>query len=226
MNLAPPSYDEAIAPSSTNCYLSTRQLAAAPTNQEQQRQQEQTTLTYSLDLALHFSHSSSPPFPSPPNVWLAHDINHEDWNAFLAQLASEEKEIPRGRGNNDSNNDAGNDAGQQEIRARREKVVREWNERFFAPRGCRIDVKMTQGTNNASVSNPNPKPDNVVDVEGGKANGKQKFEGLGFRVGNSFVGLALPPNSNGAGIRVGGVLLGVAKGKQDKNENEERRVRA
>lgn len=36
-------------------------------------------------------------------------------------------------------------------------------------------------------------------------------QGYGIKLGsNSFLGISLPPNSNGYGIRIGGVLLGVS----------------
>ncbi|CEJ94678.1 hypothetical protein VHEMI10195 [[Torrubiella] hemipterigena] len=38
-----------------------------------------------------------------------------------------------------------------------------------------------------------------------------QHQGYGIKLGNnSFLGLSLPPHSNGYGIRIGGVLLGVS----------------
>ncbi|KAK0702135.1 hypothetical protein B0H67DRAFT_687943 [Lasiosphaeris hirsuta] len=77
--------------------------------------------------------------------------------------------------------------------SRVDHVVGEWNARFFKPRGLRIKPAFDEGPGESD---------------------RGATEGLGFKVGNSFVGISLPPHSNGFGLRLpGGILLGVAVGK-------------
>lgn len=165
MTKAPPSYAEATNPS-TNIYLASRApLPFSPPSE---------ILNYTLDCSLNPA-----PFPSPENAWLARDINHQDWNSFLAQLSSDSK------WSTDENSQ------------RAANVVAEWNDKFFGPRHCRVDITIMpqQGGN------------------GGAAGAEEtKFEGLGFKVGNSFIGVSTGKDVAGIGLKLPGVLLGVATG--------------
>ncbi|KAK4444146.1 hypothetical protein QBC34DRAFT_188082 [Podospora aff. communis PSN243] len=74
-------------------------------------------------------------------------------------------------------------------------VVEEWNAEFFKPRCLRVKIDFGEK----------------------KAEGGPK--GLGFKVGNAFVGISTS-NSGGVGLKLpGGVLLGVATG----NKTEEKK---
>ncbi len=75
-------------------------------------------------------------------------------------------------------------------------VVDEWNAEFFKPRGLVVTPVFHEG-----------KPE------------RKDTKGFGFKAGNAFVGLSLPPHSDGFGLRLpGGILLGVANTKEKESE--------
>jgi hypothetical protein len=53
-------------------------------------------------------------------------------------------------------------------------------------------------------------PKATLDVKEDKMT--SKHEGIGFKLGNSFVGISTGKSANGWGIKLGPVLLGVATG--------------
>jgi hypothetical protein len=82
------------------------------------------------------------------------------------------------------------------FRRRVNYIVEEWNAEFFKPRGLRVKI----------------------DFEEKKARGGPN--GLGFKLGNTFVGISTS-NSGGVGLKLpGGVLLGVASGNKTAGEEK------
>ena len=76
-------------------------------------------------------------------------------------------------------------------------VVEEWNTEFFAPRGLRVSPVFSK------------------DEKKGSRSGSPK--GFGFKAGNAFIGVSVS-KAGGYGLKLpGGILLGVATGK-DKEE--------
>lgn len=69
-------------------------------------------LSYEIDIS-----SSYPSLPSPQTAWLARDVDHENWNTFLLQLAEVKGDA-----------------------AAQAQAVEQWNVSFFRPRGCRVTM--------------------------------------------------------------------------------------
>lgn len=142
------------------------------------------------DLPL-FSTGTPLRFPTPEHVWTSRDVDHEDWSAFSEQLGL--------RDTADEDPDLARPAGESDAARRRRinYVVDEWNAEFFRPRGLRVHPVFDEGMPAESDA-----------------------KGFGFKAGNSFVGVSLPPHSNGYGLRLpGGILIGVASTK-DKEEQK------
>ena len=79
---------------------------------------------------------------------------------------------------------------------RAKNLVAEWNAKFFAPRGCRLDFTEPKG--------------------------KAKHQGLGFQVGDYFLGVSTGKSSGGVGLKFGNVLLGVANPTGEKTDEKKK----
>jgi hypothetical protein len=189
-DLEPPSYEDSVHQQDTNQTEITNPATILPSSniyissRPAPAPHPSDTITYKLDVM-------SPNFPTPEGAWLNRDVQQRDWDTFVGQLhrPAAEKETEAQR------------------RRRIDYVISEWNDEFFAPRGCRIEAQAG--------------PSLQIQTEqaaGETAAGRSKTKGWGIDIGNSFIGIALPPDSGGFGLRIGGGLLGVKWSQDPKPE--------
>lgn len=154
-------------------------------------------------------------FPKPEHVWMSRDVDVADWSTFMNQLTSSSATPPpQAKENHDEDHDSIR-------RAHVITIMTEWNKGFFAPRGLKVLPLFGDDETAAGAGSDGLDETNKVSAAAGDGNSKSS-RGFGFNLGkNSRFGVSLPPNSNGYGIRVGGVLLGVTttgdEAKSDKN---------
>ena len=149
-------------------------------------------------------------FPRPEEVWLSRDVDHADWSVFRSQVAgSPRTDLPSSQPTA-TFDERQLEEDQSAERDRMVGVISEWNRDFFVPRGLKV-LPIFDG-DATCTEDENPKSDSPT-------GGSNTNRGFGFKLGNSMVGVSLPPNSHGYGIRVGGVLIGVSVGGGQGDEN-------
>jgi hypothetical protein len=166
-------------------------------------------------------------FPRPENIWLSRDVDRADWTAFAKEL------LPRrATGVAPTTSTAttattnGSEDGHQAVAAdettRREHltaVLEQWNKGFFEPRGLAIVAQFGDKEVGAPASTTAAEGDES-NTSASTAQSKQPSRGFGLKLGNSLLGVSLPPHSHGYGLRLGGVLLGVRVDDDDEGEGK------
>lgn len=169
-------------------------------------------------------------FPRPENVWLSRDVDRADWKAFATHLFPRRRRSPSPTNvgtttttpstSSDEDEDAAVDESAR--RQRLNDVVSEWNKGFFEPRGLGIIAQFGDEVVGQAVPEGDATDATVVKASTRANNSKQPSRGFGLKLGNSLLGVALPPHSHGYGLRLGGVLLGVRVDDDEEDDEKDK----
>lgn len=137
---------------------------------------------------------------------MSRDVDRADWTAFGKALLGRRRSGPAAA-DNDQNQDVEVDEA-----ARRERIssiVSQWNRDFFAPRGLQILAQFGDDVVEVPSAKGEEGTTAVADGDATSNGSTSKSQGFGLKLGNSMLGVSLPPHSHGYGLRLGGVLLGL-----------------
>lgn len=165
-------------------------------------------------------------FPRPENIWLSRDVDRADWTAFAKDLlprratgAAPTTATTAATTNGSDDSDQGVTADETTRREQLTTVLDQWNKGFFEPRGLAIVAQFGDEEVGAPSSTTVPEGEES-NTSAATAQSKQPSRGFGLKLGNSLLGVSLPPHSHGYGLRLGGVLLGVRVDDDDEGEDK------
>jgi hypothetical protein len=139
---------------------------------------------------------------------MSRDVDRADWTAFGKALLGRRRSGPAAAATTDDGQGQYDDEADEAARRERiSNIVSQWNSGFFEPRGLQILAQF--GDDVVEMPSAEGEEPTTAAADTNASSNNSKSQGFGLKLGNSMLGVSLPPHSHGYGLRLGGVLLGL-----------------